>query len=140
MNKASGDGEIPTELFKILKDGAVKVLHWICQQIGKISSSHRTGKSQFKKGNPKECSSYYTIALISHASRVVLKILQSRFQQNMKWEFPDIQARFRKGRGTRGQIVYICWIIEKGREVQKNIYFCFIDYAKAFDYVDHKKL
>ena len=93
-----------------------------------------------KKGNAKECSNYHTIVLTSHASKVVLKVLQARLQQSLNWEFPDAQARFRKGRGTRDQIANICWIIEIAREFQKNIYFCFIDYAKAFDCVDHNKL
>ena len=93
-----------------------------------------------KKGNAKECSNYRTIALISHTSKVMLKILQARLQQYMNHELPDIQAGFRKGRGTRDQIANICWIIKKAREFQKNIYFCFIDYAKAFDCVDHNKL
>ena len=90
-----------------------------------------------KKGNAKECSNYHTIALISHASKVMLKILQARLQQYVNREFPDVQAGFRKGRGTRDQIANICGIIEKAREFQKNIYF--IDYAKAIDCVDHKK-
>ena len=93
-----------------------------------------------KKGNVKEWSNYYTIALISHASKVMLKILQARLQQYMNCELPDVQACFRKVRGTRDQIANICWIIKKAREFQKTIYFCFIDYAKAFDCVDHKKL
>ena len=93
-----------------------------------------------KKGNDKECSNYHTIALISHASKVMLKILQARLQQCMNRELPDVQAGFRKGRGTRDQIANICWIIKKAREDQKNIYFCFIAYAKAFDCVDHNKL
>ena len=93
-----------------------------------------------KKGNAKECSNYRTISLISHANKVMLKILQARFQQYVNCENPDVQAGFRKGRGTRNQIANIHWIMEKGREFQKNIYFCFIDYAKAFDYVDHNKL
>ena len=93
-----------------------------------------------KKGNPKECSNYHTIALISHASKVILKILQARLQQCVNQELPDVQAGFRKGRGTRDQIANICCIIEKAREFQKNIYFCFVDYAKAFDCVDHNKL
>ena len=93
-----------------------------------------------KKGNAKECSNYCTIALISHASKVMLKILQARIQQYMNCEIPDVQAGFRKGRGTRDQIANIYWIIEKAREFQENIYFCFIDYAKAFDCVDHNKL
>ena len=90
-----------------------------------------------KKGNAKECSNYRTIALISHASKVMLKILQSRLQQYLNHELLDVQAGFRKGRGARDQIANIRWITEKAREFQKNIYFCFIDYAKAFDYVDH---
>ena len=92
-----------------------------------------------KKGSTKECSNYYTIALISHASKVMLKILQARLQQYMNHELPDVQVGFRKGRGTRDQIASIHWIIKKAREFQKNIYFCFIDYAKAFDCVDHNK-
>ena len=92
-----------------------------------------------KKDNTKECSSYHTIALISHASKIVLKILQARLQQYVNCELPDVQAGFRKGRGTRDQIANICWIIKKAREFQRNIYFSFIDYAKAFDCVDHSK-
>ena len=93
-----------------------------------------------KKGNAKECANYRTIALMSHTSKVMLKILQVRLQQYVTCELPDFQASFRKGRGNRDQIAKICWIIEKAREFQKNIYFCFIDYAKAFDCVDHNKL
>ena len=93
-----------------------------------------------KKGNAKECSNYHTIAFISHASKVMLKILQASLQQYVNHEIPDVQAGFRKGRGTRDQLVNICWIMEKAREFQKDIYFCFFDYAKAFDCVDHKKL
>ena len=93
-----------------------------------------------KKGNAKECSNYHTTALISHASKVMLKILQARLQQYMNYELPDVQASFRKGRGTRDQIANIRWIIEKARELQKNTYFCFIDYAKVFDCMDHNKL
>ena len=93
-----------------------------------------------KKGNAKECSSYRTIAVISQASKVILKILQVRLHQYINCELTDVQAGFRKGRGTRDQISNILWIIEKGREIQKNIYFCFIDSAKAFDCVDHNKL
>ena len=92
-----------------------------------------------KKGNAKECSNYRTIALISHASKVMLKNLQARLQQHMNCELPDVQAGFRKGRRTRDQIAKIHWIMEKAREFQKNIYFSFIDYAKAFDSVDHNK-
>ena len=144
-NKASrGDG-IPAELFQILKDDAVKVLHSICQHIWKTQQwSQDWKKSVFilipKKGNAKECLNYHMIALIFHASKVMLKILQARLQQYMNHELPDVQAGFRKGRGTRDQIANIHWIIEKAREFQKNIYFCFIDYTKAFDCVDHNKL
>src|SRR5574341_525353 len=91
-------------------------------------------------GNAKECSDYRTIALISHASKVMLNFLQARLRQYVNRELPDVQAGFRKGRGTRDQIANICWIMEKAREFQKNIYFCFIDYAKAFDCEDHNKL
>ena len=93
-----------------------------------------------RKGNAKECSNYHTIALIPHASKVMFKILQARLRQYVSHKFPDVQADFRKGRGTRHQIANICWIMEKAREFQKNIYFCFNDYAKAFDCVDHNKL
>ena len=92
-----------------------------------------------KKGNAKECSNYCTVALISYTSKVMLKIVQARLQQYVNHELPDVQAGFRKGRGTRDQIANIGWIIKKEREFQKSIYFCFIDYAKAFDCVDHKK-
>ena len=93
-----------------------------------------------KKGNAKKCWDYSTIAVISHTSKVMLKILQARLQQYVNCEFPDVQAGFRKGRGTRYQIANIHWIVEKARKFEKNIYFCFIDYAKAFDCVDHNKL
>ena len=93
-----------------------------------------------KEWHAKECSNYHTIALISHASKVMLRILQARLQQYVNCELPDVQAGFRKGRGTRDQIANIRWLMEKAREFQKNIYFCFLDYAKAFDCVDHKKL
>ena len=144
-NKASGSDGIPAELFQILKDDAVKVLHSICQQIWKTQQWPQDWqRSVFipipKKGNAKECSNYCTIALISHASKVMLKILQARLQQYVNHELPDVQAGFRKDRGTRDQIVNICWIIKKAREFQKNIYFCLIDYAKVFDCVDHNKL
>ena len=114
-------------------------------KFGKLSSSHRTVNGQFsfqfpKKGNAKECSNYWTIVLISHASKVMLKILQARLQQFVNHELPDVQAGFRNGRGTRGQIAIIHWIIEKAREFQKNICICFIDYTKVFDCVDHNKL
>ena len=126
-------------------DDVVKVLHSICQQIWKTQQwPHDWGRSVFipivKKGNAKECSEYHTIALISHASREMLKILQGSLQQYMNPELADAQGRFRKGRGTRDQTVNIHWIIQKEREFQKNIYFCFIDYAKAFNCVNHNKL
>ena len=118
---------------------------WKCytqyaSKFGKLSSGHRTGKGQFsfqsqKKGNAEECSNCHTIALISHASKVMLKILQARLQQYVNHELPDVQAGFRKGRGTRDQIANIRWIMEKGREFQKNMYFCFIDYTKAFVWI-----
>ena len=128
-NKASGGDGIPVELFQILKDDAVQVLHSICQQIWKTQQWPQDWKRSVfipipKKGNAKECSDYHTITFISHASKVMLKILQARFQQFMNRELPDIQAGFRKGRGTRDQIANICWIVEKAREFQKNIYFC----------------
>ena len=145
MNKVSGGDGIPVELFQILKDDAVKVLHLICQQIWKTQQWPQDWKRSVftpisKKGNTKECSNYRTIALISHASKIMLKVLQSRLQQYVNHELPDVQAGFRKGRGTKDQIANICWIIKKARESQKNIYFSFIDYAKAFDCVDHNKL
>ena len=144
-NKASGGDGIPVELFQILKDYAVKVLHLICQQIWKTQQWPQYWKRSVyiqipKKSKAKECSNYHTIALISHASKAMLKILQVRLQQYVNCEIPDVQAGFRKGRGTRGQIANIRWIMEKAREFQKNFYFCFIDYAKAFDCVDHNKL
>ena len=144
-NKATGGDGIPVKLFQILKDDAEKVLHSICQQIWKIQQWPQDWKrSAFipiqKTGNAKQCSNYRTIALISHASTVMLKILQARLQQYMSPKLPDVQAGFRKGRRTRDQIANICWINEKVREFQKNIYFCFIDYAKAFDCVDYNKL
>ena len=140
MNKASGGDGIPAELFQILKDDAVKVLHSICQQILKAQQWPQDWKNVSfhsipKKGNAKECTNYRTIALISYASKVMLKILQARLQQYVNLELPDVQAGFRKGRGTRDQIANIHWIIEKAREFQKNIYFCFIDYTKAFDWI-----
>ena len=101
---------------------------------------HFSGEGIAKKGSAKECSNYHTIALISHTGKVMFKILQARLQQYMNQELPDVQAAFRRGRGTRDQIANICWIIEKAREFQKNVYFCFIDYTKAFDCVDHNKL
>ena len=145
MNKASGGDGIPAELFQILKDDAGKVLQSICQQIWEIHEwpQYWKGSTVFipipKKGSVKECSNYCTIALISHVSKVMLKILQTRLLQYINQELPDVQAGFRKGRGTRDQRSNICWIIEKAREFQKNIYFRFTDQGKAFDCVDHNK-
>ena len=145
MNKATrGDG-IPVKLFQILKDDAVKVLHSICQQIWRTQQGPQDGKMSVfipmpKKGNAKKCSNYCTIAVLSHASKIMLKILQARLQQYMNHELPDDQAGSRKGRGTRDQIANIHWIIKKAREFQKNIYFCFTHYAKGFDCLDHNKL
>ena len=140
-----GGTGIPVELFQILKDDAMKVLHSICQQIWKTQQWPQDWKRSVfipipNKGNAKECSNYRTIALMSHTCKVMLKILQARLQQYVNHELPDVQAGFRKSRGTRDQIANICWIIEKAREFQKNINFCFIDYAKASNCVDHNKL
>ena len=174
MNKASGGDGIPVELFQILKDDAVKVLHSVCHQIWKTQQWPQDWKRSVfipisKKGNAKECLNYHTIALISHTSKVMLKILQSRLQNYVNHELPDVQADlekaeepeiklptstgssknqespdvhagFIKRRGTRDQIANIHWIIAKAIEFQKNICFCFIDYAKAFDCMDHNKL
>ena len=144
-NKTSGGDGIPVELFQNLKDDVVKVLNSVCQQIQKTEQWPRDLKRSVfipipKKGKAKEYSNYCTIVLISHTSKVMLKILQARLQQYVNCELPDVQACFRKGRGTRDQIANIHWIIEKAREFQKSIYFCFIDYAKAFACVDHNKL
>ena len=131
-NKASGGDGIPAELFQILKDDAVKVLHSICHQTWKTQQWQQDWKKSVyipipKKGSAKEC----RVVLISRASKVMLKILQARLQQYVNHDLPDVHAGFRKGGGTRDQIADICWIIEKAREFQKNIYFCFIGYAKA---------
>ena len=125
MNKDSGGDGISVELFQILKDDAVKVLHSICQQIWKTQQWPQAWKRSVfipipKKGNAKECSNYHIIALISYASKVMLKILQARFQQYVNRELPDVQAGFRKGSGTRDQIANIHWIIVKAREFQKK--------------------
>ena len=143
MSKASGGNGIPAELFQIQKDDAVEVLHSICQHIWKTQQWPQDWKRSVfipipKKGNGKECSNYCTIALISYASKVMLKILQASLQQYMSWELPEVHPALRKARGTRDQIANIFRIIEKAREFQKNI--CFIDYVKAFDCVDHNKL
>ena len=127
----------------------LKVLHSVCQQLWKTQQWPQDWKRSVfiptpKKGNAKECSNYHIIALISHyftnVSEVMLKILQGRLQQYMNCELPDVQAGFRNGRGTRGQILNIRWIIKKARDFQENIYFCFVDYTKAFGCVDHNKL
>ena len=145
MNKASGCDGIPAEIFLILRYDAVKMLHSTCQKIWKTQQWPQDWKRSVfipipKKGNAKECSNYCTIAVISHASKVMLKILEARLQEYLNCELPDVQTGFRKGRGTRDQITNISWIIRKAREFPKNIYFCFIDYGKAFDCVDHNKL
>ena len=139
-----GDG-IPVELFQILKDDTVKVLHSIYQQICKTQQWPQDWKRSVfipvpKKGNAKDFSNYHTAALISHTSKVMLKILQARLQQYMNHELPDVQAGSIKGRGTRDQIANIRSITEKARQFQKNIYSCIIDYAKAFDCVHHNRL
>jgi len=145
MNNASGGDGIPVELFQILKDDAVKLLHSICQQIWKTQQWPQDWKMSVfipipQKSIAKESSNYCTIALNSHTKNVMLKIPQARLQQYMNHKLLDFQAGFRKGRETRDQIANICWIIEKVRQFQKNIFFCFIDYTKAFDCVDHNKL
>ena len=121
------------------------MLHSVCQQIWKTHQWPQDWKKSVfipipKKGNAKDCSNYRTMGLISHTSKVMLKFVQVRLQQYMNPELPDVQAGFRKSRGTRDQMANICWIIEKAREFQKNICFCFIDYAKAFDSLDYNKL
>ena len=143
MNKASGGDGIPVEVFQILKDDAVKVLHSMRQQIWKTQQCPQDRKRSVfipipKKGNAKECSNYYTIILISHTSNA--KNSPSRLPQYVNQKILDVQTGFRKGRRNRDQIANIHWIIEKAREFQKNIYFCFSDYTKALDCVDHNKL
>ena len=137
--KASGGDGIPGELFQILKDDAVKVMHSVCQQIWRTQQWPQDWKRYIfilipKKGNVKECSNYHTIALISHSSKVRLKILQARLQQYLSQEFTDVESGFGKGRRTRDQIANIHWTTEKARDFLRNIYFCFIDC------VDHNKL
>ena len=145
MNKANGGDGIPVELFQILTDDAVKVLHSICQQIGKTAVAIGLKKVSFHS-NPKERQCWRMLTVLhnctyhTHTSKVMLKILQARLQMYMNHELRDVQVGFRKGTGARHQIANIHWIIEKPREFQKNIYFCFIDYAKAFDCMDHNKL
>ena len=125
-NKATGGDRIPAELFQILKDDAVKMLHSICQQIWKTQQWSQDWKRSvfipiLKKGNAKECSNYCTIALISHTSKVMFKILQARLQHYVNWELPDVQTGFRKGRGTRDQVANIRWITQKVRVFQKHL-------------------
>ena len=143
--KASGGDRIPVDLFQILKDDAVKVLHSICQQIWKTQQWPKDWKRSVfipipKKGNAKECLNYYTIALISHASKVMLKILQARLQQYINCELSDVQAGFRKGRGTRGSNCQHRLDHQKNKRVREKHLFLIYNYAKAFDYVDHNKL
>ena len=145
MNKASGGDGISVQLVQILKDSSVKVLHSIGQQIWKIQQWPQDCKRSIfipipKKVNAKECSNYHTIVLISHASKVMLKILQARPQQYINQELPDVQAGLRKGRGTRDQIANIHWIIEKAREFQRKSTSALFDYVKVFDCVNHNKL
>ena len=139
MNKDIGGDGIPVELFQSLKDDAVKVLHSICQQIWKTQQWLKDWKRSVlipipKKGNAKGCSNYHTTALISHANKVMFKILQARLQQYVNWKLPGVQG-FRKGRGIRDQIANIHWVKEKSREFQRNIYFCFTDYTKVFVWI-----
>ena len=143
MNKAHGGDGIPVELFQILK-GAMKVLYLICHKFRKLSNSHRAWKDQFsfqsqRKAIPKNGQTAAQLHS-SHSSRIMFKILQARHQQYMDCELPNVQAGFQKGRETRDQIANIRWIIGRASEFQKYIYFWFIDYAKAFDWVDHHKL
>ena len=143
---ANTDGILQAKkLFQILKVDAVKVLHSIHQQIWKIQQWPQDWKSTGfipipRKGDAKACSNHRTTALFSHISKVMLKILQAWLQQYVNLELSDVQAGFKKSRGTRDQIANICWLIEKTRELQKEIYFCLIECAKAFDCVDHNKL
>ena len=143
VNKASGYNGIPVELFKTLKDDAIKVLNSKCQKIWKTQQWPQDWKRSVlirisKKDSTKECANYQTVAIISHASKVMLKILHARHYVNQ--ELPDVKGGFRKGRGTRDQIANICWIIAKAREFQRNIYLYFINHAKAFYCVDHNEL
>ena len=144
VTSSGGDG-ISADLSQILKDDAMKVLHVICQQSWKTQQWTQDWKRSVfipspKKGNVKDYSNYHTDALISHTSKVILKNLQAWLQRYMNHELPELQAGFRNGRETRDQFAKIHWVIEKAREFQKNINFCYIDYTKAFDCVDHNKL
>ena len=145
MNKASGSDVTPVELYQILKDDAVKALHSICQKIWKTQQWPQDWKRSVfipipKKGNAKECSNYSTVALILHATKIILKILQARLQQYLKHEILDIQAVFKTGRGTRDKFTNVLMDHRKTIEFQKNICFFFSDYAKVLDCVDHKTL
>ena len=145
MNKASGGDGIPVELFQILKDDAVKVMHSICQQIWKTQQWTQDWKRSVfipipKKGNTKECSNYRKIALISHASKVMLKILQARLQQYVNYKISDVSDGFRKAEESEIKLPTSVVSLKKMREFQKTNYFCFIDYDKAFDCVDYNKL
>ena len=145
VNKASGCNGIPVELFKILKDDAIKVLYPISQHIWKTQPWPQDWKRSIfipvpKKGSTKECASHQTITLLSHASKVMLKLSHARLQHYANQELPDVKTGFRKGRETRDQIANICWITDEAREFQKNTCLCFTDYTKAFDCVDHDKL
>ena len=144
-NNAGGGDGIPAELFQILKDDAVKVLHSICNQIWKTQQWPEDWKRSVfipipKKGHAKECSNYHEIVLISCANKIMLKILQTSLQQHLNREVSDVQAGFRKGRGTRDQIISVHWIMEKTRESQRNTHFRFTDDSRAFDCVGHNKL
>ena len=145
VNKASRCDGIPVELFQTLKDDTIKVLHSIYQQIWKTQQWPGDWKWSIliplpKKGSTKECAYHWTIALIFHASKIMLKIVHARLQHYKNQELLDVQAGLRNGRGTRDQIANILWIISKAREIQKNIYLCFIDYTKVYDCVDHNEL
>ena len=145
MNEASEGDEIPVDLFQILKDDTAKVVHSKCQKMWKTQQQPEDWKRLvfipiLKKGNAKECLNNCTSALISPASKVTLKMLQTKLQQYVNCEILDVPAGFRKGRGSKDQIANIHWIIEKQESFRKNIYFCFIDCAKAFDCVDHNNL
>ena len=138
VNKSSGYNGMPAELFKSLKEDDIKVLHSLCQQIWRTQQWPQAWKRSIlipipKKGNTKECANHRTIALISHANMVMFKIFHAKLQHYANQELPDVQAGFRKERGTRDQIANIHWIMQKAREFQKSIYLCFIDYIKAFD-------
>ena len=144
-NKASGGDGIPVELFQILKDDAVKVLHSVCQEIWKAQQWPQDWKRTVfipipKKSNTKEYSNYCTIALLSHASKIMLKILQARLQQYMNWELPDVQAGFRKGRGKRDQIANFCWIIEKARQKhpEKHLLLLYWQHQSLWLYRSHQ--